>query len=104
MRPLRQELRLPLLLASPPALKGHRDEMEVRWDLHFGHSVQFFAVLFEAMETKPLRCQALNTLLDVDIGEDVAELSRVHPPADFADVTRLLLRRRRNKPLHVRCH
>ena len=68
--------------------------MEVRWDLHFGHSVQFFAVLFEAMETKPLRSQLLNSLLDIGVGEDVAEASLVHSTANSTDVVRLLLLRR----------
>ena len=44
----------------------------------------------ETVETQTLHRQALNSLLDVGVGEDVADVCRVHPPADPTDVARLL--------------
>ena len=50
----------------------------------------------EAVKAQPFYCQALNPLLNGGIGKDVADLCRVHPPADPTDVVNLLLWRRRN--------
>ena len=47
----------------------------------------------EAVETQPLRCQALNTFLDVGVDKDVAHLRRVPSPVNPADVVDLLLQR-----------
>ena len=58
-------------------------------------------VAFEAMEAQTLHRQMLDTLLDVGVHEDVAEARLMHAAAHTADVSRLLLLRRRNKPLCI---
>ena len=67
-------------------------------DLTFGPpcTILRHVTAFEAMEAQPLCCQALNAFLDGGIDEDIADLCRMHPPADPKDVVNLLLRRRRN--------
>ena len=56
---------------------------------------------FEAMEAQTLRRQTLDALLDVSVYEDVTETRFMHAAAHTANVGRLLLLGRRNKPLRV---